>query len=595
MRLNPVERSAGLKLKNCLIIVIFQNKKMDISFKFSVPTTDLTPEGKLLLTKMKIKLPYVSGKDRHEELVGYARSSNHGRFLEISSRLKYQSNMPQSCELCGFGQYSCFGGACMGMGVGVATIDDTFSNPVSVGRKIPGLQKLDEFNSLGEKKPVNMGKVKKVKASKKKVKVKIEKKNKDKNEEAKHKKKKEKKKEKIEEKSRGAAITRKSSWEQRKIIKSILMRKRSKPRPKMSVKRVSENFKYKVPVCVSETPCNRLQKKQKERREKGPGRYYVLEPIKPKKIEALEIIIGNFLSSRCCVVCEEATGEQVLKCKGPCGTHYHPACLQMDSGMGTEDGFFKCTQCQLNRHKCFLCKKYGDEGKVKVEAGNEGVPVGTPDLGHTRKCAMSGCGKWYHEVCLTNIRDPVMKYNEKLMHCVRCPTAYHCGDYCVAAGTIQITKTDIICPKHCKPPAKNKKGSTNVHVNTSCCFVCSKGGSLICCEICPSSFHTECLNITSPPEGKYYCDDCVSGRMPLYNDLAWIKLGAYRWWPARVLHPSNVPDNIEKLKHQDGEFPIQFLGSGDYYWINHGSAFLYEEGDSESSLTVIIKDYGCFI
>ena len=62
----------------------------------------------------------------------------------------------------------------MGMGVGVATIDDTFSNPVSVGRKIPGLQKLDEFNSLGEKKPVNMGKVKKVKASKKKVKVKIE-------------------------------------------------------------------------------------------------------------------------------------------------------------------------------------------------------------------------------------------------------------------------------------------------------------------------------------------------------------------------------------------------------------------------------------
>jgi len=66
----------------------------------------------------------------------------------------------------------------------------------------------------------------------------------------------------------------------------------------------------------------------------------------------------------------------------------------------------------------------------------------------------------------------------------------------------------------------------------------------------------------------------------------WIKLGNYRWWPARVLHPSNVPDNIEKLKHQDGEFPIQFLGSGDYYWINQGRAFLYEEGDSEKVPTL---------
>ena len=75
---------------------------------------------------------------------------------------------------------------------------------------------------------------------------------------------------------------------------------------------------------------------------------------------------------------------------------------------------------------------------------------------------MSGCGKWYHQTCLTssplwpqvrvgaalacphnpchtcasgNIRDPVMKYTEKLIHCVRCSTAHHCGDYYVAAGT----------------------------------------------------------------------------------------------------------------------------------------------------------------
>ena len=36
-----------------------------------------------------------------------------------------------------------------------------------------------------------------------------------------------------------------------------------------------------------------------------------------------------------------------------------------------------------------------------------------------------------------------------------------------------------------------------------------------------------------------------------------------------------------QMKHQDGEFPIKFLGSGDYYWINHGRTFFYEDGDNE--------------
>ena len=58
-------------------------------------------------------------------------------------------------------------------------------------------------------------------------------------------------------------------------------------------------------------------------------------------------------------------------------------------------------------------------------------------------------------------------------------------------------------------------------------------------------------------------------------------MGKYRWWPARVLHPSEVPANIEKMKHDIGEFPIQFCGSNEYAWMNRGRSFLYEEGDSE--------------
>jgi histone-lysine N-methyltransferase NSD2 len=69
--------------------------------------------------------------------------------------------------------------------------------------------------------------------------------------------------------------------------------------------------------------------------------------------------------------------------------------------------------------------------------------------------------------------------------------------------------------------------------------------------------------------------------MPLYGEVLWVKLGVFRWWPARVVHPGEVPANIERLAHDIGEFPIQFCGSHEYFWMNRGRCFLYEEGDAE--------------
>ena len=43
------------------------------------------------------------------------------------------------------------------------------------------------------------------------------------------------------------------------------------------------------------------------------------------------------------------------------------------------------------------------------------------------------------------------------------------------------------------------------------------------------------------------------------------------------------------MKHQDGEFPIKFLGSGDYNWINQGRVFMYKDGDSEKIANVTSK------
>ncbi len=93
----------------------------------------------------------------------------------------------------------------------------------------------------------------------------------------------------------------------------------------------------------------------------------------------------------------------------------------------------------------------------------------------------------------------------------------------MAAGTVQITAYHIVCPKHFDSKASNS------HLNANWCFLCSKGGSLICCEKCPASFHAECLGLENPPEGLYFCDSCETGRMPLYNEVIWAKMGSYRY------------------------------------------------------------------
>lgn len=158
---------------------------------------------------------------------------------------------------------------------------------------------------------------------------------------------------------------------------------------------------------------------------------------------------------------------------------------------------------------------------------------------------------------------------------------------------LQILSTSqIICGKHGDPDKKN-------HVNISWCFICNMGGSLICCDWCPSSFHLDCLNI-KPPEGSYICEECESGRFPLYGEVVWAKLGRYRyvpvqhflflvlchktqvqvtffrWWPARILFPQEIKPNIMALPHKSWEFAVRFYGSNDHYWVHRGRVFLFQ-------------------
>ncbi|XP_029983076.1 histone-lysine N-methyltransferase NSD2 isoform X2 [Sphaeramia orbicularis] len=278
-----------------------------------------------------------------------------------------------------------------------------------------------------------------------------------------------------------------------------------------------------------------------------------------------------------CQVCEHA-GEDLVPCEGQCCGMFHLQCLGLS--LKPEDKLL-CQECSTGVHSCFTCKQ--SEGEV-------------------RRCHVPHCGKFYHEECVR--LSPLTVFDNKgfrcplhtclschygcrtkhkstkgrLMRCLRCPVAYHIGDLCVAAGSEMITNTAIVCTNHFNA---KKAYSHHRHVNVSWCFVCSKGGQLLCCESCPAAFHPDCLNIAMP-DGSWFCNDCRAGKKPKYRDIIWVKLGTYRWWPAEIHHPRNIPTNIQHLRHEIGEFPVFFFGSKDYFWTHQGRVFPYVEGDRGS-------------
>ena len=109
------------------------------------------------------------------------------------------------------------------------------------------------------------------------------------------------------------------------------------------------------------------------------------------------------------------------------------------------------------------------------------------------------------------------------------------------------------------------------------------GGNLICCELCPAAFHEECLEYTFDHDKSFYCISCTQRKQMHYGDIVWVKLGVYRWWPGRIVHPNSVPENVLNMNHNTGDFPIFFFGSHDYYWINRGRVYLFVEGDLDQA------------
>uniref|UniRef100_A0A8C8FTW4 Histone-lysine N-methyltransferase NSD3 n=1 Tax=Oncorhynchus tshawytscha TaxID=74940 RepID=A0A8C8FTW4_ONCTS len=326
-----------------------------------------------------------------------------------------------------------------------------------------------------------------------------------------------------------------------------------------------------------------------------------------------------------CQICE-VYGEGLVSCEGDCCRLFHLECLGLAS---VPEGKFTCLECRNGSHLCFSCKAGGGEvlrcsvvgcGRYYHDDCVRKLPgtVGSGTGGGFR-CPQHTCAT----CCLE--RDLHQATQGRMMRCLRCPVAYHTGDSCVAAGSMVLTHHIMICSSH---GIAKRNGLLSSPVNVNWCFLCARGllvqdltdtilssyaykshylltesnraelklpmipssssatkknmgkgnRTLLCCALCPASFHPECLEMAMP-EGAWSCRECRSGRKPHYKQIVWVKLGNYRWWPAEICNPRLVPPNIQTLRHDIGAFPVFFFGSHDYYWINQGRVFPYVEND----------------
>ena len=55
---------------------------------------------------------------------------------------------------------------------------------------------------------------------------------------------------------------------------------------------------------------------------------------------------------------------------------------------------------------------------------------------------------------------------------------------------------------------KEINGSTNDEHHDSC-WVCEKGGNLLCCDTCNLSYHLKCVKLRSVPRGSWSCPVCL--------------------------------------------------------------------------------------
>lgn len=277
-------------------------------------------------------------------------------------------------------------------------------------------------------------------------------------------------------------------------------------------------------------------------------------------IHPANYLFKNVPKEAVCEVCFEEGS--VSQCAGQCFGHFHKDCINNSL---TEENVLKllrsrtkvneknrpsisgeletnstdmCRNCSAkDTMKCFICKK---------------------DDIDCIECCEKNCSRNYHEHCLqkffpqykityinkvkkftcpqhichTCISADIKNFFEKpesdrkLIKCLLCPGTYHRASKCIPAGSEILSEEQLVCGRHHTLKVAKR-------INVDFCMLCSGVGELICCDTCPHAFHEACLKI-SVDDDLYVCEECESGKKPLYGEVVWVNYVRSSWWPGNI-------------------------------------------------------------
>lgn len=136
----------------------------------------------------------------------------------------------------------------------------------------------------------------------------------------------------------------------------------------------------------------------------------------------------------------------------------------------------------------------------------------------------------------------VCQQGGEIILCDTCPRAYHL--VCLEPELEEAPEGKWSCP-HCEgegiqeaeevPEEVCPPGKDDHHMEF--CRMCKDGGELLCCDSCPSAYHTFCLNppLKYVPEGEWVCPRCSVE--PLKGKIQ--KIMTWRW--AAILPEDDTP------------------------------------------------------
>ncbi|XP_065200189.1 chromodomain-helicase-DNA-binding protein Mi-2 homolog isoform X2 [Planococcus citri] len=139
--------------------------------------------------------------------------------------------------------------------------------------------------------------------------------------------------------------------------------------------------------------------------------------------------------------------------------------------------------------------KFGSKKKKKKTKTTSKFPGGDEDGYETDH-------QDYCEVC---------QQGGEIILCDTCPRAYHL--VCLEPELEEAPEGKWSCP-HCEEGGVPEKEDDDEHQEF--CRVCKDGGELLCCDSCPSAYHTFCLNppLTTIPDGDWKCPRCSAKPLP---------------------------------------------------------------------------------